>query len=123
MEGYKKLLGDLSIFKTDFYDTISKKYFSISHNVLFKNLIFAIRFIFYLPSLFMFLILNLIIFLFKLSLRKLFLWVLYLRTKLSGEKKFIENILFGLLLFICLIASVAGIGKGYRRKLIWISNQ
>ncbi|GEM_PF-3158703 len=123
MEGNKKVFGKLSIFKPDFYDTISKKYFSISNNVLFRYLIFAIRFIFYLPSLLIFLILNLIVFLFQISLRKLFLWVLYLRIKLSREKKLIEFILFGTLLFISLIASVLGVGKCYRRKLIWISNQ
>ncbi|MBA8986816.1 type IV secretory pathway TrbL component [Sphingobacterium soli] len=123
MEGYKKVLGELSIFKSEFYDIFSKKYFSISNNVLFRYLILAIRFVFYLPSLLIFLILNLIVFLFQISLRKLFLWVLYLRKPHSGEKKLIEFILFGTLLFISLIASVLGVGKCYRRKLIWISNQ
>ncbi len=123
MEGYKKVLGELSIFKPDFYDICGKKYFSISNNVLFRYLILAIRFVFYLPSLLIFLILNLIVFLFQISLRKLFLWVLYLRKEHSGDKKLFEYILFSTLLFISLIASVLGVGKCYRRKLIWISNQ
>lgn len=123
MERYKKVLGENSIFKSEFYDIFSKKYFSISNNVLFRHLILAIRFLFYLPSLLIFLILNLIVFLFQISLRKLFLWVLYLRKQHSREKKLIEFILFGTLLFISLIASVLGVGKCYRRKLIWISNQ
>lgn len=123
MEGYKKVLGELSIFKPDFYDICGKKYFSISNNVLFRYLILAIRFLFYLPSLLIFLILNLIIFLFQISLRKLFLLVLYFRKKHSGEKKLIEFILFTTLLFISLIASLSGFGKCYRRKLIWIANQ
>lgn len=122
MEGYKKVLGELPIFKSEFYNIFSKKYFSISNNVLFKYLILAIRFVFYLPSLLIFLILNLIVFLFQISLRKLFLWVLYLRKQHSGDKKLIEYILFSTLLFISLIASVLGVGKYYRRKLIWISN-
>ncbi|OYD45429.1 hypothetical protein CHU00_12350 [Sphingobacterium cellulitidis] len=123
MEGYKKVFGELSIFKSEFYDIFSKKYFSISNNVLFRYLILAIRFLFYLPSLLIFLILNLIIFLFQISLRKLFLWLLYLRKQHSREKKLIEYILFGILLFISLIASVSGFGKCYRRKLIWIASQ
>lgn len=122
MEGYKKVLDENSIFKPGFYDICGKKYFSISNNVLFRYLILAIRFVFYLPSLLMFLILNLIVFLFQISLRKLFLWVLYLRKQHSGDKKLIEYILFSTLLFISLIASVLGVGKCYRRKLIWISN-